>query len=184
MDSIEKLYSSIKNEKIRKALKDFANSVAEYQQREVYQLDNVRWSLEKLIDEIQNRKVYVVSTGDDDDYGIDGISSTPEIAKDFMNQFPDQHKTYSFNDLEEIVIDNFYKIPEGKFPYFARIEKDTLKILELEKEPLITYDTKLVERVVNEDRYGNFMVYVWASNDDEAYENSIIKLKEYLKSQT
>jgi len=180
MDDMEKLYSSIKNEKIRETLKNFANAVAEYQQKEVYQLDDVRWSLEKLINEIQNKKVYAITCGDYDDYRIEGVASTPYIAKRFMDQFLDQKQSDSFNDLKEIIIDNLYKIPEGKFPYFIRINKDTFESIEVKKLPLTIMNCVYMVNKIYKDNHEDFMIYVLAIDADEANKVAFEKLNKYL----
>lgn len=189
MNSIEKLYSSIKNEKIRIALKDFANAIIEYQHEEYSHQGGsqislnhfqIRWTLKTLIDEIQSQKIYVITCGDYDDYRIEGITSTPEIAKEFMDQFPDQKMSDSFNDLEEVTIDNLYNIPKDGSPYFVRINKDTFESMNIKKLPLTITNCIDMINSVYKDNHKNFMIYIWANNEDEASKNAIERLNKYL----
>jgi len=78
---IKELYNSITNEKLRELIRSLVFSVAALHtssECEKYSKTlNYSMALKELIDEIQNRKVYVIATGDHDDFGLIGVASTP-----------------------------------------------------------------------------------------------------------
>ena len=68
--------------------------------------------------------MYVVTSGEYSDYGIDAIFSSKELAQKFIDSFED--RSYSrFNGIEEYPLDPFEReLKEGYKPYFLRMDKE------------------------------------------------------------
>lgn len=68
-------------------------------------------------------KIYVVTSGDYSDYGIDAIFTSEELAQAFINGF--KERSYQEFRIEEHKL-NPYKneIRKGYFAFFVRMQKD------------------------------------------------------------
>ena len=77
-------------------------------------------------------KIYVVTSGDYSDYGIDAIFTSRELAQAFINAF--KKRDYDEFRIEEFEL-NPYKteIRKGYFAFFVRMQKDG-KCTEVYKE--------------------------------------------------
>lgn len=119
-------------------------------------------------------KIYLLTVGEYDDFDVQGVASTPEQAKKFMDQFPDEE----WNKLKEMMIDDFIKIPKGKYPYFVRIKKDKTCAIETQRCPLDIYHASLINKEVVVDCKMDLMVYVWAETSEEAERLALKKVSE------
>lgn len=74
--------------------------------------------------------VYIVSTGECEDYAVVATKSTKEEAQKFMNQFPDEK---CFNPIEERIIDDprddDLKVPEGEKIYHMRLKQGSFELI-------------------------------------------------------
>ncbi len=67
------------------------------------------------------KTVFVVTSGEYSDYGIDAMFSTRELAQKFIDSFNDK---YSDMDIEEWDLDpNKQHLKQNRKPYFLRINK-------------------------------------------------------------
>lgn len=67
-------------------------------------------------------KVFVVTSGEYSDYGIDAIFSTRELAKAFIDMF-DKNEWKDFNIEEWDINPNETHLKQNRKPYFLRINK-------------------------------------------------------------
>jgi len=110
-------------------------------------------------------KIYIITTGEYDDFNVIGAASKPEKAKEFMDQFSDE----DFNVPKEMFIDDLMKIPKGKYLYFVRVKKDKSEVLEVKKEGIDIYFSSLAMNYKEDKDYkGNLMVHVFAKTYEEA----------------
>lgn len=92
-----------------------------------------------------------------------------------MDQFPDEE----WNKLDEMMIDDFIKIPEGKYPYFVRVCKRKMCAIETQRNKIDIYHTNLAFKgEIDHDFRGDFMVYVWAETSKEAEKLALEKVSE------
>jgi len=93
------------------------------------------------------KKVYVVTSGDNEDYGIEAIFSTREKADEFMKTFP-----YEYNDIVEYCIDTnaVDKVRQGYFLYRIDIdingEVETIMLLGREPYNLRNINSSIWKR--------------------------------------
>lgn len=73
-------------------------------------------------------KIYVVTTGEYSDYGIEAIFSSKEKAQEFSNFFYDKSDNYTNKEgqvrIEEYELDKIYEFPKGKLPFVICMEKN------------------------------------------------------------
>src|SRR5438309_10228406 len=68
-------------------------------------------------------KVFIVTSGEYSDYGIDAVFSTEELAQKFIDSF--SKSGYRDMEIEEWKLNPFENhLKQGRKPFFLRIDKD------------------------------------------------------------
>lgn len=111
--------------------------------------------------------VYIVSTGEFEDYVIVTVKSTEEEAEKFMSQFPDEK---CFNLVEKKIVDDprdvDLKVPESEKIYHMRLRQNSLELIIILKRTKDVFWTRNVGRCDLMDN--NFVVTVSAKTEVEA----------------
>lgn len=119
--------------------------------------------------------IYLITTGTYDDYATVGAASSYEKAKEFMDQFPDEEE---FNEPEEVIIDNLFKIPEGKYPYFVRVGMEDYQIIDVQRLELnMFHSIEALRSNITKDYKGNYIIYLFAKTLEEASSLAVKKIK-------
>lgn len=70
------------------------------------------------------KKVFVVTSGQYSDYGVDAIFTTKELAENFINAFKSD-SSYDEKNIEEWDLDPYdLHLKQNRKPYFLRINKN------------------------------------------------------------
>jgi len=77
------------------------------------------------------------------------------------------------------MIDDFMKIPNGKYTYFVRVKKDKTCAIETQRCSLDIYHANLAYNdKIDVDFKMDLMVYVWAETSEEAEKLALEKVSE------
>jgi hypothetical protein len=82
-----------------------------------------------------NAVVFIVTSGEYSDYGINAVFSTRELAQAYVDLFPKQRK-WKTMDIEEWTLDpNARNLKQGRKPFLVHMKKngDTLKVEQIEE---------------------------------------------------
>ncbi len=69
-------------------------------------------------------KIYMVTSGEYSDYGVDGLFTSKELAQQFVDAFAPSGYG-GFNDIQEMPLDpHATEVRNGHKPFFVRMDKD------------------------------------------------------------
>ncbi len=116
-----------------------------------------------------NKKIYIVTSGEYSDYGIDAVFSSKELAKKYI-KFKSRVSSayYDCAHIEEYILDELPKYPPNKNHYIVILQLMTGYLVDIYLTNTNSDKDLCYEVIKTSTGVKNLQVYCWAKDEEHA----------------